>query len=127
MRRRRMSDSPLRGKAKTTFVAKATLSAEHERTGRRIRADSVHERVQAWSAAGAEPEAEAEFLDSLSTLIRMTGSDLVCFRGRRFLPGYSPQTDEMGPPPASKKAEGGRYNKPGVPVFYLCESDQGIM
>jgi hypothetical protein len=38
-----MSDGPLRGKAKTTFVANATLGAEQERTGRRIRADSVHE------------------------------------------------------------------------------------
>ena len=49
----------------------------------------------------------------------------MCFRGRRFLAGYSPVSDEMGPPPASV-ARANRYNKPHESVLYLCDSQSAI-
>lgn len=124
-----MDEENLRGSAKIGFVVRATLSAEQQRTGRRIRADSVHARVQAWamSAVHDRNEAELEFVNSLSSARRLAPSKLICFRGqRRFALGYSPQLQDMGPPPPGAPSAG-RYNKQGESVLYLCETEQGVM
>ncbi len=118
----------LRGSAKFGLVTGATLSAEQQRTGRRIQADSVHARVQAWamSAVYEGSEAEVEFINALSTVHRLAPSKLVCFRGqRRFPSGYSPEPEDMGPPPLGK-ASAGRYNGQGRSVLYLSETEQGV-
>ena len=124
-----MDNGNLRGSAKFGFVAGATLSAEQQRTGRRIQADSVHARVQAWamSAVHEGSDTELEFVNALSTVHRLAPSELVCFRGQRRFPlGHSPQPEDMGPPPTGK-ALAGRYNGHGHSLLYLCETEQGVM
>ena len=124
-----MDDGNLRGSAKLGFVAGATLSAEQQRTGRRIRADSVHARVQAWAVSPAHEgsESELEFVNALSTVHRLAPSKLVCFRGQRRFPlGHSPRPEDMGPPPLGK-ASAGRYNGHGYSVLYLCETEEGVI
>ena len=123
-----MNEGNLRGRVKAGSIVRAMLDAEQQRTGRRTQGH-IRERVQAWamSAVHDGSEAELEFVNALSNAPRLDASKLICFRGQRRFPlGYSPQPEEMGPPPPDK-ASAGRYNRDGESIFYSCETKQGVM
>ena len=68
-----MAKGNLRGTVNVAFVAGATLSAQQQRTGRRIHADSIHAHVRGWATSTIEGHAvEREFVGALAAVRPLT-------------------------------------------------------
>jgi hypothetical protein len=65
------------------------------------------------------------FRELLKGVAPADGPALVCYRGREN-DGQVRGWEDMGPPPARRTRNGGRYNRPWRPVLYLCDSEAGV-
>src|SRR2546428_13652641 len=93
-------------------------------TGRTIQGDGGSALAADWAKLSNRDEMIAhpacqKFRDEVSESRLVPGISLLCFRRRDF-GNVRPTWDSMGPPPDCD-AKGGRYNKPGHAVLYLCD------
>jgi hypothetical protein len=121
----------LAGAARVSLSASATASASHTFTGRSIVANQEHALAASWQECSSverfrKHEAHVRFRAALLSLTTINVPLLPCFRGRPFGLHESATAAQMGPPP-SQSASGGRYNLPGQPVLYLCDSTDGVL
>lgn len=107
----------------------ARLSLWNARTGRTM---TPGPEISEWANAGSHNALLAhvtcaKFKEEIARIPHVTAMSLMCFRGRNPpFDGQIPTLKEMGPPDDDQANTGGRYNRAGESVFYLCDSEDGV-
>lgn len=109
----------------------AVWRAELGHTGRVVRGGDAMRLAQDWAASGDRNAllahaAAAEFRQWVPLAPRLAVGALDAFRGKRFDPSMTPQSDDMQPPPPGARTPGGRYDRPREPALYLSTSEAGV-
>lgn len=117
-----------------SFVTKTSISAIWEatvgNTGRTVTGNEGHALAAEWAKLGDPCKIRThagydEFRSLGQYAPCLNGSPLSLFRGRRFK-DCVPTSQQMGPPGENAHTGGGRYDRPGHPVLYLCNSEEGV-
>ena len=106
------------------------LRVTRSHTGRSADIDHDYRLAQEWaSRSGREltdHPAREQFVAALSIAPILQGDAILLLRARKHAPDIQ-SWENMGPPESHHVQSGGRYNRAGEVVLYLCDSEPGVL